>query len=83
MFPSRCAVPAGAVPERVVAPSVKVTVPDGVPMAGETAVTLAVKVTCWPETEVAGLATTAVAEAPRERVVVALPLETSKLESPL
>jgi hypothetical protein len=37
----------GPVP-RVVVPSRKVTVPVGVPVAGATAVTVAVKVTDWP-----------------------------------
>ena len=35
----------------VVAPSLKVTVPVGVPAPGETALTVAVKVTDWPETD--------------------------------
>ena len=36
--------------ERAVAPSLKVTVPVGVPAPGETALTLAVKTTAWPNT---------------------------------
>ncbi len=36
---------------RAVAPSLKVTVPVGVPTPGETALTVAVKVTNWPKTE--------------------------------
>ena len=36
---------------RVVAPSVKVTVPLGVPAPGATAATVAVKVTAWPNTD--------------------------------
>src|ERR1051326_6871402 len=36
---------------RVVAPSLKVTVPVGVPLPGAVAVTVAVNVTDWPETE--------------------------------
>jgi hypothetical protein len=40
--PARVAVP------RVDAPSRKVTVPVGVPAPGETALTVAVKVTAWP-----------------------------------
>src|ERR1043166_7754668 len=36
---------------REVAPSLKVTVPVGVPAPGETALTVAVKVTDWPNTE--------------------------------
>ncbi len=36
---------------RVVVPSLKVTVPAGVPSPGELAVTLAVKVTDWPKTD--------------------------------
>lgn len=36
---------------RVVAPSLKVTVPVGVPLPGEFALTVAVKVTDWPETD--------------------------------
>ena len=36
---------------RVTAPSVKVTVPVGVPAPGATAATVAVKVTTWPKTE--------------------------------
>jgi hypothetical protein len=36
---------------RVVAPSLKVTVPEGVPLPGAVAVTVAVNVTDWPETE--------------------------------
>ena len=35
----------------VVVPSLKVTVPVGVPAPGATAVTVAVKVTAWPNTE--------------------------------
>src|SRR2546427_3472944 len=35
----------------VVAPSLKVTVPVGVPAPGETALTVAVRVTDWPNTE--------------------------------
>jgi hypothetical protein len=38
------------VPRRV-DPSLKVTVPAGVPAPGPTAATCAVKVTAWPETE--------------------------------
>src|SRR5438067_9897795 len=34
-----------------VAPSLKVTVPVGVPTPGETAATVAVKVTDWPDTD--------------------------------
>ena len=34
---------------RVVAPSLKVTVPVGVPLPGEAAVTVAVNVTIWPK----------------------------------
>ncbi len=36
---------------RVVAPSLKVTVPEGVPLPGGTAATVAVKVTASPEAE--------------------------------
>lgn len=36
---------------RVVAPSLKVTVPVGVPDPGDTAATVAVKVTDWPKTD--------------------------------
>ena len=36
---------------RVVAPSVKVTVPLGVPAPGATAATVAMKVTVWPNTD--------------------------------
>ena len=36
---------------RVAAPSRKVTVPVGVPAPGETALTVAVKVTAWPNTD--------------------------------
>jgi hypothetical protein len=39
-----------AVPS-VEAPSRKVTVPDGVPVAGATALTVAVNVTDWPKTD--------------------------------
>jgi hypothetical protein len=39
-------------------PFMKVTVPDGVPAPGETAVTFAVKVTSWPWTGKAGDALT-------------------------
>src|SRR5437870_3667076 len=46
---------------RVVIPSLKVTVPVGVPAAGASDVTVAVKVTDWPKTEVAGEALTVVA----------------------
>lgn len=35
---------------KVVAPSLKVTVPVGVPVAGEVALTVAVNVTLWPTT---------------------------------
>src|SRR5437588_790965 len=48
---------------RVPAPSLKVTVPVGVPEPGELAVTVAVKVTDWPNTE--GFA--------EETIVVAVP----------
>ena len=34
-----------------VAPSLKMTVPVGVPLPGEAALTVAVKVTDWPKTE--------------------------------
>ena len=46
------AVPApltGTLPHRAAAPSLKVTVPVGVPVAGATAVTVAVKVTLCPK----------------------------------
>src|SRR5262245_54540211 len=36
---------------KVLAPSVNVTVPVGVPVAGGTAATVAVKVTVWPNTD--------------------------------
>src|ERR1043166_3464338 len=36
---------------KVVAPSLKVTVPVGVPLPGAGALTVAVKVTGWPDTE--------------------------------
>ena len=45
---------------RLVAPSKKVTVPDGVPAPGATAVTVAVKVTGWPETDGLALEASAV-----------------------
>ena len=35
----------------VVAPSVNVAMPVGVPVPGETAVTVAVNVTAWPKTD--------------------------------
>ncbi len=45
------ATPPVSVPEpMVVAPSLKVTLPVGVPAPGLTAATVAVKVTDWPET---------------------------------
>jgi hypothetical protein len=43
--PARLAVP------RVEPPSRKVTVPVGVPAPGETALTVAVKVTAWPDAD--------------------------------
>ena len=43
---------------KVVAPSLKVTVPEGVPTPGETAATVAVKMTGWPDTEGLGEAAT-------------------------
>ena len=43
--PDRLAVP------NVAAPSRKVTVPVGVPTPGETALTVAVKVTAWPDAD--------------------------------
>jgi hypothetical protein len=47
-----CAEPFSATPEaRVVAPSVKVTVPVGVPAPGAVAATVAVKVTVCPNTD--------------------------------
>src|SRR5437867_8878683 len=49
---------------RLVAPSLNVTVPVGVPVAGATALTVAVKNTVWPDTE--GLSD-------EETVVVVLP----------
>ena len=45
-----CAVPSSEPVPKVVAPSRKVTVPDGVPTAGDVATTKAVKVTIWPQT---------------------------------
>ena len=45
---------------RVVAPSVKVTVPLGVPAPGATAATVAVKVTAWPNTDGLGVELTVV-----------------------
>ena len=45
---------------RVVAPSVKVTVPPGVPAPGATAATVAVKVTVWPKLEGLGAELTVV-----------------------
>ena len=45
----------------VVAPSLNVTVPPGVPVAGATVATVAVKVTDWPNTDgLAGEAVTVV-----------------------
>jgi hypothetical protein len=41
----------GTVAARVTAPSVKVTLPVGVPAPGATAATVAVKVTTWPKTD--------------------------------
>ena len=45
---------------RVVAPSLNVTVPVGVPLPGGAAVTVAVKVTAWPNTDGLPEAATAV-----------------------
>jgi hypothetical protein len=46
------AVPPDSVPVPIVAPlSLNVTVPVGVPAPGETAATVAVKVTDWPKVE--------------------------------
>jgi hypothetical protein len=45
---------------RVVLPSLKVTVPVGVPAPGEGTLTVAVKVTDWPQTEGLADETTAV-----------------------
>jgi hypothetical protein len=45
---------------RVVAPSVKVTVPVGVPAPGATAATVAMKVTTWPNTDGLGAELTVV-----------------------
>jgi hypothetical protein len=44
--------PLNAPVPKVVAPSLKVTDPVGVPLPGETAETVAVNVTDWPDTEV-------------------------------
>ena len=44
----------------VLAPSVKVTVPVGVPAPGATAATVAVKVTVWPNTDAFGAELTVV-----------------------
>jgi hypothetical protein len=41
--------PASVAVPRVAAPSRKVTVPVGVPTPGETALTVAVNVTAWPD----------------------------------
>ena len=79
--------PALSVPvPKVAAPSLKVTVPVGVPLPGAEALTVAVKVTDWPETEgLAEEATVVVVLAAlmvwvRGAPVLSLPL---KLVSPL
>ena len=61
----------------VVAPSVNVTVPVGVPAPGAAASTVAVKVTVWPNDALPGLAGVAVI------VVVVLALLTVKASVPL
>src|SRR5947209_1787208 len=68
---------------RMVLPSWKVTLPVGVPEPGELAVTVAVKVTDWPNTEVAGDALTAVAVPSLLTVSLAVPELVVKLPSPL
>src|SRR5438552_3868540 len=55
---------------KVVAPSLKVTVPVGVPVAGATAVTVAVKNTVWPETDGLSEETTVVVVLPGAAVMV-------------
>jgi hypothetical protein len=66
---------------RIVVPSVKVTVPLGVPEP--LGVTVAVNVTDWPKTELVGEATTLVVVVPELTNSVVLPELVVKLLSPL
>jgi hypothetical protein len=67
----------------MVEPSMKVTVPVGVPEPGALAVTVAVKVTDWPKTEGLGEALTAVLLPSLLTVSLVLPELVAKLLSPL
>jgi hypothetical protein len=58
----------------VVLPSVKVTVPVGVPAPGELALTVAVSVTAWPKTAEVGEVLSAVVVAARLTVSVRVSL---------
>ena len=70
---------------RVVAPSVKVTVPPGVPAPGATAATVAVKVTLWPNRDGLGEELTVVlleALFTTWGVAESFPVDVRKLPSP-
>src|SRR5262245_9447629 len=73
------AVPSGATGEvpRITAPSLKVTVPVGVPAPGVTADTVAVKITAWPVT--VGLADEARATAVAARLAVTVTVTTAEV----
>ena len=78
------AVPPESVPvPRMVAPSLNVTVPVGVPEPGLLALTVAVNVTDWPTLEEGGAAVTVVVVASWPTVSVVVPLLEVKLLSPL
>jgi hypothetical protein len=68
---------------RIAEPSRKVTLPVGVPEPGAFAVTAAVKVTDWPDTDVAGAALRAVVVLSWLTVSLALPELVPKALSPL
>ena len=71
---------------RVVAPSVKVTVPPGVPAPGATAATVAVKVTLWPNRDGLGAELTVLlleALFTTWGLAESFPVELVKLPSPL
>src|SRR5215831_15148000 len=66
-----------------VLPSARVTWPVGVPVAGGTAATVAVKVTDWPTPDGLGVETNAVDDAPEWMPCTREELPGPKLESPL
>ena len=79
----KVAVPPDNVPvPSVVVPSLKVTVPVGLPLPGATALTVAVKVTDWPNAEGFAEEASVVVVLALLTVCETVPLLGSKVESP-